>query len=426
MKRASRDRLGLYLSIPFCRSKCTYCNFASGVYPASEHARYVDRLIQDLENAPDWASRLQLHLPRAVDTVYFGGGTPSLLEPDLIQKLFAAIPARFKLDPDVEITVECAPGQLSDPTLEALSAAGVNRVSLGVQSFIDREAQHSGRLHSRAIVLDDLRRLRAAGITNLNIDLIAGLAGQTFASWDESLGVLLDTGVPHASIYMLEVDEDSRLGREMLSGGARYHAGVVPSDDAIARMYETAITRLEGVGLQQYEISNFAREGFASRHNLRYWRLAPYLGLGLDASSALEAAPPRTGKKRRDDDMVLRATTTDDLKAWLEGHQPPEIAWLSPDRQFEEAWFLGLRMNSGVSIASLKSEFGAKRVNRALPVVDSLAQRGLLIADPATVRLTAQGRLLSNNVFQEFLGLDEHPHIPAASSPQQLEPAAHP
>jgi oxygen-independent coproporphyrinogen-3 oxidase len=221
------DPLGLYLSIPFCRSKCTYCNFASGVYPASEHERYVDRLIEDLSRSGEWAASMSLDLPRAVDTIYLGGGTPSLLAPALIERLFAAVRARFELEHGAEITVECAPGQIADATIEALQAAGVNRVSLGVQSFIDREAQVSGRLHGRAVVEEDLRRLCGAGISNLNMDLIAGLAGQTSASWEESLNVLANSGVPHASVYMLEVDEDSRLGREMLSGGARYCADVL-------------------------------------------------------------------------------------------------------------------------------------------------------------------------------------------------------
>ena len=179
-----------------------------------------------------------------MDTVYLGGGTPSLLAPELLAKLFAAMRAEFALDADAEITVECAPGQLADAMLEAMAAAGVNRVSLGVQSFVDSEAHASGRLHNRATVEADLRRLRAAGIANLNVDLIAGLAGQTFASWEESLAALADSGVPHASVYMLEVDEDSRLGREVLTGGSRYRAGLVPNDDAIARMYERAIERL--------------------------------------------------------------------------------------------------------------------------------------------------------------------------------------
>jgi oxygen-independent coproporphyrinogen-3 oxidase len=399
MTALESDALGLYISIPFCRSKCTYCNFASGVYPASEHARYVNRLIEDLGAAPEWAGRMGVELPRHVDTVYLGGGTPSLLAPELLARLFDAMRAEFDLEPDAEITVECAPGQLAEEALAALVAVGVNRVSLGVQSFIDREAAVSGRLHNRAVALAEINRLRAAGIANLNVDLIAGLAGQSFASWQESLEVLIDASVPHASVYMLEVDEDSRLGREMLAGGSRYHAGLVPSDDAIAQMYSTAIERLGQAGLEQYEISNFCRRGFESRHNLRYWQRRPYLGLGLDASSMLREADGN------EPGCVLRSTTTEDLAEYLAGREPVETAWLTPAQQHEEAWFLGLRLNAGVEVASLQQEFGPAMVTLAVEVVSRLAEDGLLAFDGKTVRLTPQGQLLSNDVFQEFLGL---------------------
>jgi oxygen-independent coproporphyrinogen-3 oxidase len=395
--------LGVYISIPFCRSKCTYCNFASGVYPASKHGRYVSRLVEDLGQAGAWAKSMAVDLPRRVDSVYLGGGTPSLLAPKLVTQLFAALRSEFDLDPDAEITVECAPSQLADETLDALVAAGVNRVSLGVQSFIDREAKVSGRHHTRAIVLDDIRRLRAAGIANLNLDLIAGLAGQTFASWEESLAVLIDADAPHASVYMLEVDEDSRLGREMLSGGARYHADLVPTDDAIARMYETAIEKLDRAGLRQYEISNFSRPGSESRHNLRYWQRRPYLGLGLDASSMLREALHAADSAEFA--SVLRSTATDDLAKYLANEPLAETAWLSPGQQHEEAWFLGLRLNAGVEVAALRQEFGPEMVVPAIEVVEQLVATGLLDSDGKTVRLTARGRLLSNEVFQEFLGL---------------------
>ena len=401
MQDSSGNSLGVYISIPFCRSKCTYCNFASGVYPASEHGRYVERLTEDLGIAGNWAAQMGLELARRVDTVYLGGGTPSLLEPELLARLFGALRAEFEIEPDAEITVECAPGQIADETLAALVAAGVNRVSLGVQTFIDREAHESGRLHSRAVVEEDLRRLRAAGIGNLSVDLIAGLAGQTFASWDESLAALVESDVPHASIYMLEVDEDSRLGREMLAGGVRYRAGLVPTDDAIATMYATGIERLGAAGLEQYEISNFCRPGFESRHNLRYWERRPYLGVGLDASSMLREA---VGAESEGAGFVLRSTTSDDLSGYLKGPDPAEITWLSPERQHEEAWFLGLRLNGGVDVAALKREFGAGRVARAMEVVGRLAEDGLVESDGKTVRLTSQGRMLSNDVFQEFLG----------------------
>jgi coproporphyrinogen III oxidase-like Fe-S oxidoreductase len=404
-----------------------------------------------------------VELPRRVDTVYLGGGTPSLLKPELLKRLFGGMRAEFEFAPDAEITVECAPGQIAEETLEALRAAGVNRVSLGVQSFIDREAQGCGRLHSRAVVEEDVRRLCGAGIANLNVDLIAGLAGQTQASWAESLAALADSGVPHATVYMLEVDEDSRLGREMLAGGARYYAEQVPSDDAIARMYERAIERLGQAGLGQYEISNFCRPGFESRHNLRYWQRRPYLGLGLDASSMLRGArtlkghgfsraveAPNTGPALAAEGVqtaedifpqglkpeisscvqaarlkpcpfkadvpanhftalpigsVLRSTTTDDLGVYLKGLESVETAWLSPEKQHEEAWFLGLRLNAGVDLAAVEREFGGDAVDRAIEVVRRMVEDGLLNSDGKIVRLTARGRLLSNDVFQEFLGL---------------------
>jgi oxygen-independent coproporphyrinogen-3 oxidase len=411
------NTLGIYFSIPFCRSKCTYCNFASGVYPAADHQRYVERLIEDLAGAQLWAETAEVELPRRVDTVYLGGGTPSLLAPELLRKLFAALRAEFDLDANAEITVECAPGQLSDETLEAISAAGVNRTSLGVQSFIDAEAHASGRMHTRTIVESDLRRLRAAGITNLNVDLIAGLAGQTAASWEQSLAVLVDSGVPHASVYMLEVDEDSRLGRELLKGGSRYRAQLVPADDAIAGMYERAIERLAAAGLLHYEISNFAQPGFEALHNLRYWQRKPYLGLGLDASSMLRATgfvsghsfcrahtPEQVvGALAPAPNGVLRATTTDDLKSYLVGPSALETEWLDGARQHEEAWFLGLRMNAGVDVTALEHEFGFEMVAPAMETARRLAQDGLLDFDGQRARLTSRGRLISNDVFQEFL-----------------------
>jgi len=403
------NTLGLYISIPFCRSKCTYCNFASGVFPVSDHARYVDRVIADLEATSQWAEKMGVELPRSVDSVYLGGGTPSLLAPELVDRLFSALRQRFDFVSGAEITIECAPAQISEDTLQALLRAGMNRASLGVQSFIDSELKLSGRLHTRATALETIARLRAVGVTNLSVDLIAGLAGQTEASWEESLDQLTALELPHASLYMLEVDEDSRLGREMLAGGARYHADEVPDDDTIARMYSHGIERLEASGLMQYEISNFARGGQESLHNLRYWRRQPYLGLGLDASSMLSATvADQTASlaEQLAEKYVLRSTTSDDLTAYLAGTEPAETAWLSPDRQHEEAWFLGLRLNAGVDLAAIEQEFGPERVARALATVKKLSGTGLILHDGATVRLTPQGRLLSNDVFQEFLEQD--------------------
>jgi oxygen-independent coproporphyrinogen-3 oxidase len=347
----------------------------------------------------------------------------------------------FDLDPDCEITMECAPGQLPAATIEAMVRAGVNRVSLGVQSFIDREAQVSGRLHNRAIVEDDIARLRGAGIANINLDLIAGLAGQTFVSWEESLDALIAAGTPHASVYMLEVDEDSRLGREMLAGGARYYAGLVPGDEAIAAMYERAIERLGAAGLMQYEISNFARLGFESRHNLRYWHRRPYLGVGLDAASMLkglddsrstraqrvsESASQQVSETAewRRPNPVLRTKTTDDLNEYLAGPRIVETAWLDRVQQHEEAWFLGLRLNAGVDVTALEREFDADLVRPACEVAGRLAHDGLLEFDGHHARLTQRGRLLSNEVFQEFISESASRRVSEPAVVRTTTPAA--
>ena len=401
--RERDEALGIYVSVPFCRSKCTYCNFASGVYPAGEHARYVQRLLEEISASGEWAARAGVELGRRVDTVYLGGGTPSLLEPALLARLFECIRSQFDVDPDAEITVECAPGQLPGAVLDALTCVGMNRVSLGVQSFVDREASGSGRLHNRATVERDLVRLRAAGITNINLDLIAGLAGQTMASWDDSLDALIACGVPHASIYMFEVDEDSRLGRELIAGGTRYGAALAPSEDVVAEMYTRAVERLGAAGISQYEISNFSRTGFESRHNLRYWLRRPYLGIGLDASSMLRE---RGHFESGGDGCVMRSTSGAELKEYLEGASARETTWLSPARQHEEAWFLGLRLNAGVNGVELEREFGRERVEAAMETAKRLADDGLLATDSATLRLTARGRLISNEVFQEFLEMN--------------------
>src|SRR5438067_7098078 len=282
--------LGLYISVPFCKSKCSYCNFASEVFAGGRMQGYVDRVCADIAAAEAITIEAGGKFEREVDSIYFGGGTPSLLEPAQLQQIFTAIRERFDVAHDGEITVECAPGTLGNAVIDGLARGGVNRVSLGVQSFVDAEARSVGRLHTRDIVLADMARLRRAGIGNINVDLIAGLPHQTAASWETSLDDVIASGVPHASVYMLEVDEDSRLGRELMAGGIRYHAHFVPNEDAIADFYVEACRRLNAAGIAQYEISNFARPGAVSRHNLKYWTRQPYLGFGVDAHSMLRSA----------------------------------------------------------------------------------------------------------------------------------------
>src|SRR5271156_1389402 len=307
------DALGLYLSIPFCKSKCTYCNFASGVFPSSYFEQYIARLEHDLHVIRGKAAHWGAAFPEIVDTVYFGGGTPSLLPPGLITRLFASIRRESVVFPTAESAGECAPGQLEDATVAAMVESGVNRVSFGVQSFIDSEAKHTGRLHTREIVLRDIDRVRKAGVSRVNADLIAGPPGQTHDSRRESRRVLADTGVDHASIYMLEVDEAARLGREVASGGLKYYAPLVPPDEAIVDMYSEAVDFLAAHGLAQYEISNFARDGRESQHNLKYWQRKPYVGLGLDAHSMLKT----DRGLRAHSGSAMRFATTDELETYL-------------------------------------------------------------------------------------------------------------
>ena len=396
--REEMDTLGLYVSVPFCRSKCTYCNFASGVFPASYFERYVERLEEDLRCIRVRARTWNIRLPESIDSIYFGGGTPSLLPAPLLKRLFDAIHREFAVEAGTEVTIECAPGQVEQDVLDAMVESGVNRISFGVQSFIDDEAKHTGRLHTRTITLRDVERVRRAGINRINLDLIAGLPGQRLRTWRESLDVLRSARPDHASIYMLEVDDDSRLGREIGSGGLKYYAPHVPSDDVIAEMYAEAVDFLTANGLPQYEISNFARWGAESRHNLKYWQRKPYLGLGLDAHSML----------RNDEGHALRFATTDELEPFLEtpGWEQPQR--LTREEGLEEAWFLGLRLNAGVNLAALREEFGANAVSRFDPVIADLVAEELVERVNQTIMLTTRGRLLSNEVFARFLGEPVH------------------
>src|ERR1700688_588508 len=266
-----------------------------------------------------------------VDSIYLGGGTPTVLEPGQLRRIFDAVRAQFSVELDAEITVECAPGTLAPSVVDGLLACGVKRVSLGVQSFVDREAAAVGRLHKRSTILEDVARLRAAGISNLNIDLIAGLPHQTAESWQESLSETLATGSPHVSVYMLEVDEDSRLGREVMAGGTRYHAHFVPDEQATADFYLAACEQLEAAGIAQYEISNFARAGSESRHNLKYWTRQPYLGFGVDAHSMLFSAG-------QSDLNAVRFAAPDSLDAYM-NRATRSVTPVSETAALEESFF---------------------------------------------------------------------------------------
>jgi len=393
--------LGIYTSVPFCRTKCSYCNFASDVFSRAVFERYVDRVCADIAKADETAAEMDVQIDRNVDSIYMGGGTPTVLEPDQLKRMFDAVRAQFPVTPDVEVTVECAPGTLTPQVLDTLLRCGVNRVSLGVQSFIDREAAAVGRLHKRASVLNDIARLRSSGITNINLDLIAGLPHQTVESWNESLDEAIAARVPHVSVYMLEVDDDSRLGRELIAGGTRYHAHFVPDEEAVADFYVTACEALGAAGVAQYEISNFARGRFESRHNLKYWTRQSYLGFGVDAHSMLLSVLP--------DVAAVRFATADSLEKYVAGSglQKTEV---SAAGALEEIFFLGLRLNRGVDLNEIARACTPIQLDLYRSIIAELLSDGLLEESENHVRLTSRGHLLSNEVFQRFLA----PAIPAA------------
>ena len=386
--------LGIYISVPFCRTKCSYCNFASDVFSRVVFDRYVDRVCADIESAPEVAAEMGGQMERAVDSIYLGGGTPTVLEPAQLERIFSAVHSQFDVRPAAEITVECAPGMLTPAMLESFLRCGANRVSLGVQSFVDQEAASVGRQHNREKVIEDIDRLRAAGIANINIDLIAGLPHQTAASWEFSLVETIASGAPHVSVYMLEVDEDSRLGRELLAGGKRYHAHFVPDEEAVSDFYATACQRLGAAGIAQYEISNFAREGFESTHNLKYWMRQPYFGFGVDAHSMLASAT--------EDVDAVRFAPSDSLERYMNG---PSLqrSMVSGQSALEESFFLGLRLTRGVSLSDLAAKFGEEAVENAKSAIVELIEAGLMERAEARVCLTQRGRLLSNEVFERFI-----------------------
>jgi oxygen-independent coproporphyrinogen-3 oxidase len=312
--------------------------------------------------------------PWTPETVYLGGGTPSQMDPDRLIQLLAEIPGR----PWLEATMEAAPGSLTSEKVDSWTRAGINRVSLGVQSFISKELSRTGRKHTAQTVVDDVAMLRAAGISNINLDLIAGLPFQTRESWQESLSRIEQIGTPHVSVYMLEVDDDSNLGRELLVLGSRYGAGAVPCEDDIADFYEMAVECLNSIGIKRYEISNFARPGFESRHNLKYWHREPYLGFGADAHSF---------------DGVSRWLNPESASDYVvQGHALHVKSLADP---VSERFFLGLRLSEGID-------------GPWEPFSDSIRRfiaDGLLERSGSRVRLTPRGVMLSNEVFQEFIGV---------------------
>lgn len=389
--------LGVYIQVPFCQTKCTYCNFPTGVVSRRRYQPYVAAVCEEIEKSTANA---------AVDTVYFGGGTPSLLEAEALAKIVGTARKAFRVSPNAEITLEADPETISVDKSFSWRSAGFNRISLGVQSFNDVELQWAGRMHRQSDIYRANQILRDAGFSNISMDLIAGLPHQMWDSWDASVSALIgdaQSGMPaplrpeHISIYMLEIDEGSRLGREAIVGGARYGSRAIPPDDAIAEFYESACARLASAGYEHYEISNWALPGFRSRHNLKYWRREPYLGFGAGAHSF---------------DGATRWANVHDSARYVacieQGTSPREqIETVTPEQALEEEFFLGLRQLEGIDLGRIEALYGDNglryRVASLRDRIRDLARQGLVELDGTRMRLQPSRLTVSNEVFVALL-----------------------
>ena len=386
-------RLGIYIQVPFCQTKCTYCNFHTGVVSAGRFAPYAEAVCREIRGHCELYRAAGVELPErvekaVVDTVYVGGGTPSLLEPELLQGMMEAIQGTFAAELS-EVTLEADPETVEAEKAAAWVRAGINRVSFGLQSFLDKELVAAGRMHRRADIYRAVPILREAGIRNISFDLIAGLAFQTKESWRESLEELGKLGPEHVSVYLLEVDEGSRLGKELLAGGARYSAGAVPSDDLMADFYEMACEFLEAAGYHHYEISNWAKPGFESKHNLKYWRREPYLGFGAGAHSF-------SGTQR----WANAHDAAEYVGAIQAGRLPAEqLETVTRESALEEELFLGLRQLDGIDVGRIEREYGVALGMRFRP----LESAGLVTRDGDVVRLAPAKLSVSNEVFVELM-----------------------
>ncbi len=391
------DCPGIYISVPFCTQKCTYCNFASDVHPVSSLEPYLNALSEEIRRHGQ-LSRTGSgggFAGTAVDSIYLGGGTPGMLEPEQLASLLEVVRNGFDVIPDAEITLEASPENVTPPMAAAWARCGVNRMSMGVQSMVESELRAVGRRHRAATVTDAFQSLREARIGNISVDLIAGLPHQTQESWQESLGQLVALGPAHFSVYMLEVDEDSRLGNELLRQGSRYGAGKVPSEETIVALFRRAMETLGRAGFVHYEISNYALPGSRSVHNEKYWTGAPFFGFGLDAHS---------------DDGGRRRANTDSLPVYLEktgrGLAPvADETKLTNRHRLEERFFLGLRRRDGISLSQIDQRFGVRTAEQFSEPIQRFLSAGWLVAEAAgdRLRLTDEGILFSNEVFAGFI-----------------------
>jgi oxygen-independent coproporphyrinogen-3 oxidase len=374
-----RGTLGIYLHVPFCSAICNYCNFNRGLLDGDLKRRYVDAMERDIRQHGDGAS---------ADTIYFGGGTPSLLEPDEIQRLIDACRQAFTLSADAEITLEMNPETATLERLRAFRAAGITRLSMGVQSFRDEELRRLGRIHDAARARAAVQEARAAGFDNISLDLMMWLPQQTVEQWLTSVDALIAVAPDHASLYILELYPNAPLKEDMARGGWSQ----APDDDA-AEMYLQGLARLDAAGYTQYEISNIARPGRESRHNLKYWRDGEWMAFGCGAHGT------RHGRRWRNvagtEDYIRRVTSQLDTAA--------ETRILSEQERLEEALFTGLRLTDGLHLREIDAAFRVDVWERYGPALQPFVRAGVLEHSAELLRLTREGMLLANEVCGVFV-----------------------
>jgi oxygen-independent coproporphyrinogen-3 oxidase len=382
------SRLGLYVHIPFCSSICNYCNFNRGLYDEALKARYVAALRQEIAAAPAGLRADPASATAMADTIFFGGGTPSLLDPADIADIIRSCRDRFDLTPDAEITLETNPETVDRDKLERFRETGVNRISFGVQSFQDEELKRLGRIHSASRARAAVREARAAGFDNVSLDLMMWLPGQSIETWLGNVDALVDAAPDHASLYLLELYPNAPLKEEMARGGW----SLAPDEDA-AEMYLRAMERLEAAGLTQYEISNVARPGKASRHNLKYWTDGDWLAFGCGAHSTRDGV--RWKNVSGTDDYITRVTAGRDVVT--------ERRVLSSSDRLEEALFTGLRLNDGIDIEEAGARYGTDVWKQYGQALRPFLEEGWLVHDGPRLRLTRDGMLMANEVMAVFV-----------------------
>jgi oxygen-independent coproporphyrinogen-3 oxidase len=376
--------LGLYLHIPFCSAICNYCNFNRGLFEPALKARYVAALETEIRQA---ALR-----PRdggaPADTIFFGGGTPSLLEPEEIGRLITACRETFEVTSEAEVTLETNPETATADRMERFRANGVNRISFGVQSFREPELRRLGRLHTAARAVKAVAEARAAGIDNISLDLMMWLPGQSTGNWDESVEALIEVGPEHASLYLLELYPNAPLKEDM----ARSGWSMAPDEDA-AEMYTSSLARLDAAGYRQYEISNVARPGRESRHNLKYWTDGEWLAFGCGAHSTRNGV--RWKNVSGTGDYIRRIDAGEPVVA--ERHE------LSPDERMEDALFTGLRLTGGLDIDAVGRRYGVDVWGRYGKDLEPFVTAGVLRREAGWVRLTREGMLVANEIMAVFV-----------------------